>query len=125
MAIKVFHRIPPLLCGMVVAAATGFAAETGRIDGQIVLSPATPVTRFGEPNQRPIAGQVAIIDERGGVVAHVASDQAGNFHIDLAPGHYTLRVESSGRMGHSRPVEATVTAGQVTKTVVTFDSGIR
>lgn len=69
-----------------------------------MLSPATPVSRLGEPNQRPIAGQVAVIYERGALAAHVASDQQGNFHIDLPPGRYTLRVESSGRMDHSPSV---------------------
>lgn len=117
--------ILPLLCGMALAARSGLATQTGRIDGQIVLSPATPVSRLGDPNQRPIAGQVAVIDERGAPAAHVASDQQGNFHIKLPPGRYTLHVESSGRMGHSPSVRAVVTAGRVTKIVVTVDIGIR
>jgi hypothetical protein len=125
MAAKAILRIPLLLCGMVVAAAAGFAAETGRIDGRIVLSPAMPVSRVGEANERPMAGQVAVVDQRGTVAVQVASDQTGNFHVDLPPGHYTLRLESSGRIGRSSPVEVTVTAGHVTETVVTVDSGIR
>ena len=68
---------------------------------------------------------MAVIDQRGAVAAQVASDQAGNFHVDLPPGHYTLRLETSSRIAHSPPVETTVIAGRVTKTVVTLDSGIR
>jgi len=125
MALKAVRRIALVMCGTVITVATAFAAETGRIDGRIVLSPAMPVSRIGEANERPIAGHVAVIDQRGAVAAQVASDQAGNFHVDLPPGHYTLRLETSSRIAHSPPVETTVIAGRVTKTVVTLDSGIR
>ena len=125
MARRAAVRTALVLCGAVITVATGFAAETGRIDGRIVLSPAMPVSRVGEVNERPMAGQVTVVDERGAVAAQVASDQAGNFHVELPPGHYTLRLESPTRIGHSSRVETTVTAGRVTKAVVVFDSGIR
>ncbi len=99
----------------------------GAWKGRIILSPASPVARQGEPNQRPIQGQVAVIDASGTVVTEIASDSQGVFTIDLPVGHYMLRLENMGGMGafQPQPELVTVQKGQVTSVVLTFDSGIR
>jgi hypothetical protein len=43
----------------------------------------------------------------------------------LPPGRYTLRLMSVRPPGHAEPVPVTVNIGQVTKTVIIFDAGIR
>jgi hypothetical protein len=99
--------------------------STGRIEGQIVLYPAYGVERADTPNWRGIPGQVKVTDAGGSVVAQVSSDARGLFNFDLPPGRYTLRLMSVRPPGHAEPVPVTVDVGQVTKTVITFDAGIR
>lgn len=99
--------------------------STGRIEGQIVLYPASGVERADTPNWRGIPGQVTVTDAGGSVVAQVSSDARGLFNFDLPPGRYTLRLMSVRPPGHAEPVPVTVDVGQVTKTVITFDAGIR
>jgi hypothetical protein len=98
---------------------------TGRIEGKIELYPAFPVDRADRPNRRGIPGQVTADDAGGSVVAQVSSDAQGRFYFDLPPGRYTLRLMSVRPPGHAEPVPVTVNVGQVTKTVITFDAGIR
>jgi hypothetical protein len=70
---------------------------TGQIEGQIVLYPPFPVQRAGKPAEWGVPGQVAVVNAAGAVVARIASDPRGRFHVDLPPGHYTLRLTSLRR----------------------------
>jgi hypothetical protein len=120
---------PPTLAAVaalsLVSVTLGWASETGRVEGLIVLSPATPLSRPGVPNQWPIRGRVAVIDRQGNVVAHADSNEAGVFRLDLMPGSYTLHLESTGSFGRATDVQVSVVAGQATKVVITYDAGIR
>jgi hypothetical protein len=99
--------------------------ETGQIEGQIVLYPAFPVARAGEPNQRGVPGQLAVVDAAGAVVERVASDPSGRFEVDLPPGRYTLRLTSLRWPASSMPRAVTVASGRVTRAVLVLDAGIR
>jgi len=103
------------------------ADEMGRIEGQIVLSPAMPVSRPDESNERPMQGRVEIVDEEGRVVANVDSDAQGLFHVALPPGSYVLHLESKTPVGvgTSSNDRVEVLTGQVAKTVILYDAGIR
>ena len=107
------------------ANALSASSTTGEIDGQIVLYPAFPVARAGEPNQRGVQGRVAVVDAAGAVVAQIFSDPQGRFRLALAPGHYTLRLTSLRWPASSKPQSVTVRGGHVTKAVLLFDAGIR
>ena len=108
-----------------VVSPNSYPVSTGRIEGQIVLYPAFGLERADKPNWRGIPGQVTITDADGSVVAQVSSDARGLFNFDLPPGRYTLRLMSVRPPGHAEPVPVTVNIGQVTKTVIIFDAGIR
>ena len=107
------------------ANASSVPSKAGRIEGQIVLSPAFPLARGGEPNQRGVPGRVAVVDATGAVVARVTSDPQGRFRIVLPPGHYTLSLPSLRWPASSKPQPVTVESGRVTKTDLLFDAGIR
>jgi hypothetical protein len=68
---------------------------------------------------------VAVIDQQGNIVAHVDSNEAGVFRLDLMPGSYTLHLESTGSFGRAKDAQVSVIAGQATKVVITYDAGIR
>jgi hypothetical protein len=68
-----------------------------------VLSPAFPLARAGEPNQRGVPGRVAVVAATGTVVAEVTSDPQGRFSVALPPGHYTLRLTSLRWPASSKP----------------------
>jgi hypothetical protein len=99
--------------------------ENGRIEGQIVLHPAFGAERAGEPNQRGVQGQVAVVGAAGAVVARVVSDASGRFAVDLPPGRYTLRLTSLRWPAASAPQAATVAGGHITRAVLVLDAGIR
>jgi hypothetical protein len=66
-----------------------------------------------------------VIDQEGNVVAHVDSNEAGVFRLDLMPGTYNLHLESTGSFGRAKDAQVSVMAGQATKVVITYDAGIR
>jgi hypothetical protein len=101
------------------------AGDMGRVEGRVVVSPATPVQRFGEPNDRPFTGQLAIINEHQVVVARVNTTADGAFGIDLPPGHYTLRPNPVSPIGRVMNNKVTVSAGQIAKSLIVYDVGIR
>ena len=109
------------LCAGALAAWT----PNGRIEGQIVVYPASPVARAGEANERGVQGQVAVVGGAGAVVARVASDRSGRFAIELRPGRYTLRLTSLRWPAVSATQEVTVASGRVTRAVLVLDPGIR
>jgi hypothetical protein len=79
----------PRLLALAAVAALAAAPTIGRIQGQLVLSPASPVQRAGHPNARPIAGRIQVLDGHGKVVTEIAADEQGRFGADLPPGRYT------------------------------------
>jgi hypothetical protein len=116
------------LCAAAPSAWTGglpSSLETGQIEGQIVLYPASPVARAGKANQRGVPGRVAVVDGAGAVVKRVASDESGRFAVDLPPGRYVLRLMSLRRPAVSAPQAVTVTSGRVTRAMLFLDAGIR
>jgi hypothetical protein len=97
------------------------ARERDRAGGLDIIG----AERAGEPNQRGVQGQVAVVGAAGVVVARVASDPSGRFAVDLPPGRYTLRLTSLRWPAGSSPQAVTVASGRVTWAVLVLDSGIR
>ena len=98
------------------------------IRGAVHISPAHPgPQRIGDPGQKPMAGaKVQVLDANQRVVARAVTDADGKFSIALAPGQYSVEVETDGavlpRCGTS---EAKVQDGQVVQVELDCDSGMR
>jgi hypothetical protein len=113
-------------CFLILTPTPTRAGDMGRVEGRVVVSPATPpVQRFGEPNERPFKGQLAVINEHQVVVANINTTGDGAFAIDLPPGHYSLRPNPVSPIGRIMNNEVIVSAGQITKARIIYDIGIR
>ena len=104
------------------------ASPTGGISGLALSGPTCPVERPGDPAcaPRPVAGATILIrDAAGADVATIVTDAAGQFHVDLPPGVYTVAgqpVESL--MGNPAPLDVEISDGEVA-VELSYDTGIR
>ena len=126
--------VPILLLTLVLLAACarsssgGPGDELGTIRGSVVLAPTCPVESTQSPCPgHPLAGvPVRVVDEDGDVWASAVSDDEGAFEIDVAPGSYLLTASIDEDPARSvTPVRVLVRAGDVVRSDVVVDSGIR
>ncbi len=116
---------------LVLLAACGPAAttqpDTG-IEGLVTIGPMCPVVIEGQecPDQ-PFQATLTVLDRDGRRVLRFETDAEGRFRELLPPGDYILRPESPGesRLPFAGEQEFSVAAGQFTRLVVNYDSGIR
>ena len=95
-----------------------------------VLVPFPLVERIIDEDHEPCPDQpfeatITILNLNGKEVARVESDAKGHFLIDLEPGTYTLRPGPGEGIAHASEQSVTVSGGQFTRVVVSYDSGIR
>jgi hypothetical protein len=121
-----------LVLVLLTACASGSSAGSndrlGTIRGEVVLAPLCPVESIQSPCPgRPLAGvPVRVVDADGNVRASGVSDDRGAFTIDVAPGAYLLTAVIEDDPARSvKPVRVQVRAGEVVRSDVTVDSGIR
>lgn len=98
------------------------------ISGKVFISPVCPVVRVGENcAERPYKANFVVVNDRGSIVEHINSDEAGNFSVMLAPGVYTLKPTKETNilpfLKDQPPV--TVVPNQITPVTLHFDSGLR
>ena len=102
---------------------------SARIRGEVVLAPLVSRGEHPEPVSGPsaLAGvPVRVVDADGNVRASGVSDDRGAFTIDVAPGAYLLTAVIEEDPARSvKPVRVQVRAGEVVRSDVTVDSGIR
>ncbi len=113
-------------CARVPAAGSGDAL--GTIRGAVLLAPTCPVESTATPCPgRPLAGvPVRVVDDEGVVRASAVSGNDGTFVIDVAPGSYLLTASIQDDPARSvAPVRVAVRAGEVVRSDVVVDSGIR
>ena len=120
-----------LVLVLLTACASGSSAGSndrlGTIRGEVVLAPLCPVESIQSPCPgRALAGVPVRVVDDGDVRASGVSDDHGAFTIDVAPGAYLLTAVIEEDAARSvKPVRVEVRAGEVVRSDVTVDSGIR
>jgi hypothetical protein len=121
-----------LLLVLLTACARGSSAGSddrlGTIHGEVLLAPTCPVESIQSPCPgRPLAGvPVRVVDADGEVRASAVSDDRGAFTIEVTPGSYLLTASIEQDAARSvEPVRVEVRAGEVVRSDVMVDSGIR
>jgi hypothetical protein len=100
-------------------------ADSG-IEGQALIGPMCPVIQSGVdcPDQ-PYQATLTVNSLMGEKIVQFQTDEEGRFHITLPPGEYILHPELDGKFPMAGEQNFTVTAGQFTQIIVTYDSGMR
>jgi hypothetical protein len=101
---------------------------TSGIEGNVTEGPICPgPVSIGNntcPDQ-PYQTTITILDAHGKQSAHIQTDSAGNFKIQLAPGTYTLHPESGRPFPIARDQIIVIEKGQYTQVTIIYDTGIR
>ena len=101
------------------------SGESG-VEGQVFIGPGCPVAQADTPcPDKPYQATLVIRNPQGEEILKVQTDADGKFRILLPSGKYVLHPETQGRYPTASDQEFTVTAGQFTQVIVTYDSGIR
>jgi hypothetical protein len=100
-------------------------AQGSGIEGQVIIRPLSPIERPGVINYRPYQATVTILDEKGGVVTEFQTGADGRFRVNLKPGEYVLRPESSRSRPRAPKQTVIVSKKKFTDVRITYDSGIR
>jgi carboxypeptidase family protein len=126
-----------ILAGALLAVALTFTAcgsqdiadvPVGTIRGVVLLGPTCPVQSATSPcPDQPLEyARVLVRRADGSVATTLKSDGEGRFAAQIAPGEYTLVVDTEGDPARtSKPVAITVRRGRTTSVTVPVDSGIR
>jgi len=121
------------LLGLVTCLALAQKTPVSHADGSAGVEgtiSVTPIqggpTRKGEPDSRPLTNITFEVKQNGQVTKSFQTDDRGQFHVELKPGHYTIaRSDRQGVVGFYGPFEVEVAQGKVTKVEWKCDSGIR
>jgi hypothetical protein len=113
-----------------LAACVPLGGAHGTLAADVVVGPVCPVqsTQNPCPSQPVPNRQVAIQTPAGATVTTRTTDSQGHLTVDLAPGHYVVRVAIiPGQPGvrQTTPGDVTITAGQTTHLTIELDSGVR
>ena len=107
--------------------ATPVPTDSG-ITGKALLGPMCPVVIEGQecPDQ-PYQATITVKDLEGRKIVEFQTDEQGNFKVPLAPGEYILHPETpqDAPLPFANEQSFTVLAGEYTRLVVQYDSGIR
>lgn len=122
------HVMPPAGTPQAGTTPAGGAVQAGSgIEGLVTVGPACPgpVRADRACPEAPYQATFTVLDGAGQVVARFETDAGGHFRVDLPPGVYTLRPETTGAYPRAADQDVTVNAGQFTLLQIKFDSGIR
>jgi len=121
--------LPSLIICLALAQTPPVPAADGSagVEGTISVTPIQGgPTRKGEPDSKPLANIMFEVKQNGQVTKSFQTDDRGQFHVELKPGHYTIaRKDRNGVVGFYGPFEVEVAQGKVTKVEWKCDSGIR
>ncbi|MBI5298147.1 MAG: carboxypeptidase regulatory-like domain-containing protein [Chloroflexi bacterium] len=109
-----------------VPAYTNPPGQSG-IEGQVFIGPACPGPQSETTDcpDRPYQATLQIMNPQGELVLEIQTDEEGRFRVQLPSGKYVLHPVTSGRYPTASEQAFTVTVGQFTELIVTYDSGMR
>ena len=117
-----------LIPSLTLAQATPIPATDGSagIEGTISMTSVGGPVRQGESDTNPLANITFEVKQDGKVTKSFKTDDRGQFHLELKPGHYTIaRKNWKAALGFYGPFEVEVTPGKMTKVEWKCDTGIR
>jgi hypothetical protein len=104
----------------------GVLSSLGDAFGVVDAGPTCPVQRAGQScPPRPLSAKVSARDDAGRTVAATRTDAVGGYRLTMAPGAYTLVVDSGSPFPVCKPVDVSITPGGRTRADVHCDTGIR
>ena len=107
------------------AQSAGAARATG-LHGRVLIDPAMPVCRVGEPCSRPAKELELAFLRNERVVGTTTTDEHGRYRIALPAGRYAVRPRvQHGLRNALEPGGATVPRGRYARRNFTLDIGIR
>lgn len=97
------------------------------VQGTITISPVMPgPTRLGMSDSKPLPNVEFVVRQGDRTIASFITDDAGNFHLSLPPGHYQVtRKDGNHGVGFFGPFQVDVAAGKMQSVQWKCDSGIR
>jgi hypothetical protein len=108
------------------SAPVGDAARPAGLHGRVVIEPAMPVCRIGDPCTRPAKDLELAFLRKGRVVGTTTTDEHGRYRIALPAGRYAVRPKvQHGLRKALEPGGATVPRGRYARRDFTLDIGIR
>jgi prealbumin domain-containing protein len=121
------------LWGLIPCLALTQTQPTPAVDGSTGIEgiiSMTPIqggpTRQGEPDSMPLANIIFEVKQNGQVTKSFQTDDRGQFHVELKPGHYTIaRKDWKGAVGFYGPFKVEITKGKMTRVEWKCDTGIR
>lgn len=103
------------------------APGQSRIEGEVILSPTCPgPQRPGQICQKPFAdAAVVIFDPQQKIVGSTMTNAQGKFAVDVAPGAYTVHIDTPGPLPHCPDTPVKVQDAGSTFVRINCDTGIR
>ena len=105
--------------------AQGPSSGASGVEGTIKVSPVRPgPIQEGAPSSAPLADTAFTVERAGQPAGSFTTNAEGRFRIELAPGHYTVKVNGR-RIRRCGPFEVDVAAGKMTTVEWQCDTGMR
>jgi len=115
--------------GLIAAtSAAGACPQGSGIAGSVSLGPLCPVERPGMTCSKPIAATLLVMREDGTRAAEVRSADDGTFRVCLPPGNYDIApqpLKKDARLPRGMPERVVVDPHEVSRVLVSYDTGIR
>ena len=111
--------------GTAASGAVADRAPQSGVTGRVTAGPTCPVEQVGHPcPPRPVTATISAQKGRR-VVTRTRSDSNGHYAMTLAPGRYTLVVQTGSQFPRCPTTPVTVPPNQMVTADISCDTGIR
>jgi hypothetical protein len=116
--------VTALVALALMASAAGAAVRSG-LKGLVLIEPAFPVCRVGQPCTKPARYVTITFSRRGRVVASTRTGSDGSYRITLKPGTYVVAAPKQRAGSGLLPRRVAVRSGLYRRVVFKLDIGIQ